>query len=59
MKRDYTKLAEYIAGFLSNLAVAGVALAVFKSDETITALFASLFALMLGSIIMYLTGSKK
>ncbi len=51
MKPGLTRLAEYIAGFLSNLAVAGVALAVFKSDETLTALLASLFALVVGGLM--------
>ena len=59
MKPSLTRLAEYLAGFLSNLAVAGVALAVFKSDETLTALLASLFALAVGGLIVYLIGGKK
>ena len=59
MKPSLARLAEYIAGFLSNLAVAGVALAVFKSDETLTALLASLFALAAGGVIVYLIGGKK
>lgn len=59
MKRDTTKLIEYIAGFLSNLGVAGMALAIFKADEAITALIASVFSVVLGGILLYFNGGNK
>lgn len=59
MKRDLTKLIDYLAGFLSNLAVAGMALAIFKADEAITSVLASLFSLTLGGILLYFNGGKK
>ena len=47
------KLAEYAAGFLSNLAVAGMALAIFKAEEALYSILLALFALFLGALITY------
>ena len=59
MKRDVTKLIDYIAGFLSNLAVAGVALAIFKADEALSAIAVSASSVIIGGILIYLNGERK
>lgn len=46
-----SRLAEYFAGFLSNLAVVGVGLALFKEEAGAWSLLAAFFALVLGAII--------
>ena len=49
-KKALEKLTDYIAGFLSNLAVVSVGLAIFKQDEVVMTLLVSGAAFLCGAI---------
>ena len=54
MKRIFAKLASYLSNFLSNLAVVGIGLAIFKADEAFSASLIAILALVLGAVITYI-----
>ena len=59
MKRNFKKLAEYTANFLSNLAVAGLAVAIFRADEALAAILASFVAYLTGALIVHFIAGDK
>lgn len=52
-KKALEKLADYMAGFFSNLAVIGVGLAIFKEDDAIYSMLVAFCTLLLGALITY------
>lgn len=54
-KKALEKLANYSAGFLSNLAVVGVGLAIFQKEDLTASLSAAVCAFVLGAIASLFT----
>lgn len=52
-KKALEKLADYMAGFFSNLAVVGAGLAIFKAEDAASSLVVAFGALCLGALITY------
>lgn len=52
-RKPFEKLADYMAGFFSNLAVVGVGLAVFKEEDATYSIIVAFCALFLGALITY------
>ena len=52
-------VASYLAGFSSNLAVAGIAVALFRADDKQEAILYSAIALAFGALITGIIGGNK
>lgn len=56
---QWKEVASYIAGFLSNLSVVGIGLAIFREDHLYLSLGVALFSLVIGSLIIFIINQKK
>ncbi|MBQ9980135.1 MAG: hypothetical protein IJP23_03660 [Oscillospiraceae bacterium] len=56
---NWKKVAEYVANFLSNLAVIGIGLAIFREEKVLLSCGIALFALVVGSLITAIISRKE